>query len=58
MGLVILGLREWKLPSPQPSPGGRGGRLSCLAGCIDLEDLGDYGSVKDLGDYRFGERPW
>ncbi len=32
-----------KLPSPQPSPGGRGGRTSCLAGYVDLEDFGDYG---------------
>jgi hypothetical protein len=32
-----------KLPSPQPSPGGRGGRPSCLAGYVDLEDFGDYG---------------
>jgi len=32
-----------KLPSPQPSPGGRGGRPRCLAGYVDLEDFGDYG---------------
>jgi hypothetical protein len=38
-----------KLPSPQPSPGGRGGRPRCLAGYVDLKDFGDYG---------FGEGPW
>jgi hypothetical protein len=32
-----------QFPSPQPSPGGRGGRPRCLASYIDLRDRVDYG---------------
>ena len=46
------------IPSPQPSPGGRGGRPRCLAWYVDLNDRIDYGFMAVLrrcrrGDYGF-----
>jgi hypothetical protein len=43
MGVIRSGSNK-RLPSPQPSPKGRGGRPRCLALYIDLIDRFDYGS--------------
>ncbi len=44
-----------KRPSPQPSPGGRGGRPRCLSRCIDLRNRRDYGFGEAGSGRRFSE---